>query len=245
MWESDKFLHYNKDKGDGAINMAIMTCENYNCTDANSVEKEQERTLNVKDYSHVNYEPEKSDRNVILEHDSRIDEYKTFRAYVKAYKEHEHITGRFNIDTTSDRNATKVLSRFVMSASRDLIASMTREEQVEYFKSGLDFLKKEYPSFHVVDSRVHYDEKGLPHCHTSMLPIHEKENGSKSFNISQHQKGKDYFKGFQDRFYEHMKERYPEKDLQRTDPNRSHDKKMSVKEYKENQEMKKEIEHER
>ena len=132
-----------------------------------------------------------------------------------------------------------------MSASRDLIASMTREEQVEYFKSGLDFLKKEYPSFHVVDSRVHYDEKGLPHCHTSMLPIHEKENGSKSFNISQHQKGKDYFKGFQDRFYEHMKERYPKKDLQRTDPNRSHDKKMSVKEYKENQEMKKEIEQER
>lgn len=79
-----------------------MTCENYNCTDANSVEKEQERTLNVKDYSHVNYEPGKSDRNVILEHDNKIDEYKTFRAYVKSYKEAEHITGRFNIDTTSD-----------------------------------------------------------------------------------------------------------------------------------------------
>lgn len=61
--------------GDGELNIAIMTCENYNCTDANSVEKEQERTLNVKDYSHVNYEPEKSDRNVILEHDNKIDEY--------------------------------------------------------------------------------------------------------------------------------------------------------------------------
>jgi hypothetical protein len=46
----------------------------------------------------------------ILEHDSKIDEYKSFRAYVKAYKEDNDIGGRFNIDTTSDRNATKVLS---------------------------------------------------------------------------------------------------------------------------------------
>ena len=51
--------------------------------------------------------------------------------------------------------------------------------------------------------------------HTSMLPIHVKENGDKTFNVSQHQKGKDYFRGFQDRFFEHMKERYRKKDLQR------------------------------
>lgn len=164
---------------------------------------------------------------------------------MKSYKEAEHIIGRFNIDTTSDRNATKVLSCFVMSGSRDLIASMTCEEQIAYFREGLEFLKEEYPTFHVADSRIHYDEKGLPHMHTSMLPIHEKEDGSKTFNVSQHQKGKDYFRGFQDRFYAYMKERYPEKDLQRTDPDRSHDKKLSVKEYKENQEMKKEIEQER
>lgn len=78
-----------------------------------------------------------------------------------------------------------------------------------------------------------------------MLPIHEKEDGSKSFNVSQHQKGKDYFKGFQDRFYEHMKERYPDKNLERTDPEKEHRKKMSVREYKENQDFKKEIEQER
>ena len=74
-----------------------------------------------------------------------------------------------------------MLSTFVMSGSHDLMASMTRSEQVEYFRAGLDFLKQEYPTFHVVDSRVHFDEQGLPHMHTSMLPIHEKEDGSKSF----------------------------------------------------------------
>ena len=221
-----------------------MTCENYNCTDANSVEREQERTLTVKNLDHVNYDPAKSDRNVVLEHDSRADQFKTFRAYVKDYKEQEHITGRFNVDTTSDRNATKVLSCFVMSGSHDLMASMTREEQIEYFRAGLDFLKQEYPTFHVVDSRIHFDEKGLPHMHSSMLPIHEKEDGSKSFNVSKHQKGKDYFRGFQDRFYDHMRERYPDKDLQRTDPNRDHDKKLSVREYKENQDFKRELEQE-
>lgn len=222
-----------------------MTCQNYSCADANGVEREQERTLTVKDPSHVNYNPALSDRNVVLEHDSRADSFTTFRAYVKDYKESEGITGRFNVDTTNDRNATKVLACFVMSGSHDLMASMTRAEQIEYFKAGLDFLKQEYPTFHIVDSRVHYDEQGLPHMHTSTLPIHVKEDGSKSFNVSQHQKGRDYFRGFQDRFYEYMKERYPDKELHRTDPNRDHNKKLSVKEYKENQDMKRELEQER
>lgn len=227
------------------ISIAIMTCQNYNCKDAIGVEREQERTLTVKDLSHVNYNPALSDKNVILEHDSRVDSFTTFRAYVKDYKESEGITGRFNIDTASDRNATKVLSCFVMSGSHDLMASMTRAEQVEYFRAGLEFLKQEYPSFHVVDSRVHFDEQGLPHMHTSMLPIHVREDGQKTFNVSQHQKGKDYFRGFQDRFFDYMRERYPDKDLQRHDPDRDHDKKLSIREYKENQDMKRKLEQER
>ena len=222
-----------------------MTCQNYSCKDAIGVVREQERTLTVKDQSHVNYDPAKSDRNVVLEHDSRADSFTTFRAYVKDFKEQGGITGRFNIDTVNDRNATKVLSCFVMSGSHDLMASMTRDEQIEYFRAGLDFLKQEYPTFHVLDSRVHYDEQGLPHMHTSMLPIHIKADGSKSFNVSQHQKGKDYFRGFQDRFYRYMQERYPDKELQRTDPNTDHDKKLSVKEYKENQDLKRNLEQER
>ena len=222
-----------------------MTCQNYSCKDAIGVEREQERTLTVKDLSHVNFDPAKSGANVVLEHDSRADSFTTFRAYVKDYKEREGVTGRFNVDTTSDRNATKVLSCFVMSGSHDLIASMTRAEQIEYFRTGLDFLKEEYPTFHIVDCRIHYDEQGLPHMHTSALPIHVKEDGSKSFNVSQHQKGKDYFRGFQDRFYEYMKERYPDKALERTDPNKDHDKKLTVKEYKENKDLKHELEQER
>ena len=46
-----------------------------------------------------------------------------------------------------------------MSRSRDLISSMTRTEQTEYFKAGLEFLKAEYPTSHIVDSRIHYDEQ--------------------------------------------------------------------------------------
>lgn len=63
--------------------------------------------------------------------------------------------------------------------------------------------------------------------------------------MSQHQKGKDYFRGFQDRFYGYMKERYPDKELERVDPQKEHRKKLSVREYKENQDFKKEIEQER
>lgn len=64
-----------------------MTCENYNCKDANSVEREQERTLCVKDLSRVNYDPEKSDRNVILEHDNKAGEYKTFTKLILKKRE--------------------------------------------------------------------------------------------------------------------------------------------------------------
>ena len=53
-----------------------------------------------------------------------------------------------------------------------------------------------------------------------------------------------HFRGFQDRFYAHMRERYPDKELQRTDPNRDHEKKLSVREYKENQDFKRELEQE-
>ena len=44
-------------KGVDGINIAIMTCANYNCTDANAVEREQERTLHIKDLAKVNYDP--------------------------------------------------------------------------------------------------------------------------------------------------------------------------------------------
>ena len=42
-----------------------------------------------------------------------------------------------------------------------------------------------------------------------------------------------------------MKERYSDKDLQRYNPERDHDKKLTVIEYKENEDMKRELEQER
>lgn len=223
------------------VNIAIITCENYTCSQAISVEKEQERKLNVKNYDHVNYDPIHSNKNVVLEHDTCIDKFKTFREYVKDYKVREGITGRFNIDTSNDRNATKALSCFVVGGSKDFITSMTRLEQIEYFRSALEFLKQEYPTFHIVDARIHYDEKGLPHSHVSMLPIYINEDNRKTFNVSACQKGKDYFCRFQERFYNYIKEHYPDKSLIRSNPEKDHDNKLSVKEYKEQQELKKEL----
>ncbi len=49
----------------------------------------------------------KSDRYVVLEHNNRADQFQTFRAYVKDYKDQEHVTGHFNIDTTSDCMSSK------------------------------------------------------------------------------------------------------------------------------------------
>lgn len=216
--------------------------------------KEQTRTLNVKDYNNVNYNPEKIKDNIVLEHDNNLENYKSFREYVKDYYEKNDLTGRFNIDTKSDRNATKVLSSFIVSGTADFYKTFKdRNDIVEYYKESLDFLKEENPDFHIVDARVHFDEKGLPHLHVSELPIFVDEKGNKSFNVSKAQRIKDdtiksdfkksqlYYKQFQDRFFDHMKERYPEKNLQRTDPSRDHEKKLKVKEYKEFKELQREF----
>lgn len=216
--------------------------------------KEQTRTLNVMDYNNVNYNPALSKDNIILEHDNNLENYKSFREYVKDYYEKNDLTGRFNIDTKNDRNATKVLSSFIVSGTADFYKTFKdRNDIVEYYKESLDFLKEENPDFHVLDARIHFDERGLPHMHVSELPIYVDEKGNKSFNVSKAQRIKDdtiksdfkksqlYYKQFQDRFFEHMKERYPEKNLQRTDPNRDHEKKLKVKEYKEFKELQREF----
>lgn len=216
--------------------------------------KEQTRTLNVKDYNNVNYNPEKIKDNIILEHDNNLENYKSFREYVKDYYEKNDLTGRFNIDTKNDRNATKVLSSFVVSGTSDFYKTFnSRDDIVDYFKESYEFLKEENPTFVWLDARVHFDEKGLPHMHASGLPIYIDEKGNRSFNVSKCQRIKDnsiksdfkksqlYYKQFQDRFFEHMREKYPEKNLQRTDPNRDHYKKMKVKEYKEFKELQREF----
>lgn len=236
------------------IKIAIITNENYTMSESIGVIKEQIRTLNVKDYNNVNYSPDKIKDNVILEHDNNLEKYKSFREYVKDYYDKNEIGGRFNIDTKSDKNATKVLSSFIISGTADFYKSFKdRNDIIEYYKESLDFLKEENPDFHIVDARIHFDEKGLPHMHVSELPIYVDEEGNKSFNVSKSQRIKDdfiksdfkksqfYYKQFQDRFFERMRERYPEKDLQRTDPNRDHDKKLKVKEYKEFKELQREF----
>lgn len=216
------------------MNIAIITCQNYKCSEAIGVMKEQTRDLTVKNLNNVNYDPSLSYHNIVLEHDKDLDKFKTYRGYIENFYEKNDLVGRFNLDTTCDRNATKVLTSFVLSGSRDFISSFSsRDEIVDYFRAGGEFLRQEYPYMHIVDFRVHFDEKGLPHAHCSFIPVYEKENGDRCLNITQQQKSKDYFRGFQDRYYEYMRERYPDKDLQRTDPNRDHEKKLSVKEYKE------------
>ena len=216
--------------------------------------KEQTRTLNVKDYNNVNYNPVLSKDNIILEHDNNLEKFKSFREYIKSFHDENNIQGRFNIDTKNDRNATKVLSSFIVSGTADFYKTFKdRNDIVEYYKESLDFLKEENPDFHIVDARIHFDEKGLPHMHVSELPIYVDEKGNKSFNVSKAQRIKDdtiksdfkksqlYYKQFQDRFYDRMREKYPEKDLQRIDPNRDHEKKLKVKEYKEFKELQREF----
>lgn len=224
------------------MNIAIITCENYKCCEAIGVIKEQTRDLKVKDLDHVNYDPELSYKNVVLEHDNDLDRFKTYRGYIENFYEKNDLVGRFNLDTNSDRNATKVLSSFVVSGTRDFFSSFSnRDEIVDYFREAHEFLKNEYPNMYWVDCRVHFDEKGLVHAHHSGIPLYINEKGEKSLNISKQQKGKDYFRGFQDRFYNYMRDRYPDKDLQRTDPNRDHNKKMSVREYKDFKDIQREF----
>ena len=211
---------------------AISRLQNYKFNECGAVLKEALRTL--PNYDNPDCNPALSYLNVALV--STDFEGLTFEKYIAKYRKDNNIKGRFNINANNPKNMTNVCSQALFTMSKDYIETMTRDEQIDYFKHCLNFFKKEFPTAEIVSAVIHFDET-TPHMHVTFLPIAERKSKSgedeKIFSTTLLMPGKDFFKGYQDRFFDYITSCGYE-GLTRSNSTR---KNMSVKEYKKYQEL--------
>lgn len=187
---------------------AISRIESYKYSDCGGVLKEALRTL--PNYDNPNCDPSRSYLNVAL---VEVDmEGMTFEKYILKYREDNNIKGRFNTNAKNPKNLTNCACQAFFGMSPDYINVLSREAQIEYFNECLNFFKSEFPSVHIVAANIHFDED-TPHMHVTYLPIVERVNKKTNqqeniFSTTLLMPGKDFFIGYQDRFFNFISSKY-------------------------------------
>lgn len=103
------------------------------------------------------------------------------------------------------RKDSVVMQDGFVTASPEWMQTKSPEEQREYFRYALEFIKERYGEENIISAVVHMDEKN-PHMHFTFVPI-TKDNRLSSKEIIGGPKG---LVKLQDEFYEHMNKKYPE-----------------------------------
>lgn len=213
---------------------AISRLQNYKFNECGAILKEVFRTL--PNYDNPECNPKLSYLNVALIETDFND--LTFEKYILNYRKEHDIKGRFNINANNPKNMTNVCSQALFTMSKEYIENMTRAEQIEYFELCLEFFKKEFPSAKIISAVIHFDET-TPHMHVTFLPVAKRENKKTKeeeeiFSTTALMPGKDFFRGYQDRFFKFISEECGYSGLDRSNSTR---KNLSVKEYKKYREL--------
>lgn len=175
--------------------------ESYKYSQVGAIHREAVRELT--NYKNPNYNPAKSAENHYFE---RMEVTGSMEKWVDKYREKEGISGRFVKDAPNAKNSTNVMCQAMFSVPAD-VKDLPRDKQLEVLSYCYDFFKIEFPDVPVVEAVAHFDETS-PHVHINFLPIverdHKKRGKEKIFSTSLLMPGKDYFKGFQDRYQDYM-----------------------------------------
>lgn len=205
----------------------ISRIEQYKFSDCAAVYAESERTLT--NYDNPDWHPERVKDNVFLVEplfDSGIENHILERK--KQYK------CRLSIDSKLPRDKqTNCFCQALFTASPEFFQCLTKEQTDDFFEHCLEYFSSSFPSVEMISAVVHYDET-TPHMHINFLPFIRKENSKGKmktvFSSSELFKGKDFFARYQDKFFDYMKERYPDVSLERKgEVKQDH---LSIREYK-------------
>ena len=135
-------------------------------------------------------DPERTDDNYFLEKDA-----KNLQTRVNArIKE-------LNLKKAVRKDAVRLLD-FVVTASPESMQAMSPEQQREYFKQGMEFLKEFYGEKNFLYCVVHLDEAN-PHAHVGFVPI-TKDNRLCAKEIT----NRAGLKKLQDEFYENVSSKF-------------------------------------
>lgn len=70
------------------------------------------------------------------------------------------------------RSDATVICQCLITSDIAFFEKMSRDEQIEYFKKSLGFIKKRYGEKNLVSATIHYDEQ-TPHMHVNFVPVTE------------------------------------------------------------------------
>lgn len=188
-----------------ANNYLVCRIENYKMQQAIGVDWEKEH-LEERGYNNPDWDKSKRDENISLEHDTNKDG-KTLPQYIKDFREEHNIQGRM---TTSgkEKSQTNVLTQCIITTSPEYMNTLDKQEQISFFKDGLKSFKEMYPTYHVVDAVIHYDEK-TPHMHINCLPLyHNQEKDIWQFSTTKTQEGRYHYRDFQNHMYDRLSRIY-------------------------------------
>lgn len=180
-------------------NFLVTRIENYKMSSAIKVDIEKDHN---EKYKNPDCDKSKTHENIILEHDKAKDG-KNLSQYINDYREEHNVQGRMTT-AGKEKSQTNVLTQCVITASKEFIDSLSKSEQIDFFKDGLQAFKEMYPTYHIVDAIIHFDEK-TPHMHINALPLYyNPERDFFQFSTTKTQVGKFHYRDFQDHMYNSM-----------------------------------------
>lgn len=111
------------------------------------------------------------------------------------------------IDEAGDkrRKDSVVMQDCFVGGTPDWLKAKSIEEQREYFNHACSFFEDNFGKINIISAVVHLDEE-TPHMHLCFVPITNKGNLSSKTIIG----GPKGLVKWQDKFYEHMQEKYPD-----------------------------------
>lgn len=198
-------------------NYGIIRMQKFKIADAQGIQKHNQRQGKSKSNPDIDYE--KSDQNYDLLNNENLK----YETEIK-----ERISERVK---RKPRANSVVLSEFMVTASPEFMNSLSEDEQKKYFEQSLGFIRERYGNENTLYAVVHNDEK-TPHMHVGVIPITEDDRLS----------AKDIFtkvelQKLQNDFPEFMKQKGFE-----VERGKSSDRKhLSPQEYKEKQDLEKEV----
>lgn len=186
-------------------NYLICRIENYKMNQAVGVDYEKDHS-EEHGYNNKDWDKSKTKDNVSLVHDVNKDG-KTLPQYIKDFREEHNIQGRM---TTSgkEKSQTNVMTQCIITTSPEYMDSLNRQEQISFFKDSLKAYKEMYPTYHVIDATIHFDEK-TPHMHINCLPLyHNQEKDIWQFSTTETQKGRYHYRDFQNHMFDRLSRTY-------------------------------------
>ena len=197
---------------------AIIRMQKFQVSDVQGIQKHNQRQGISKSNLDIDYE--KSHEN----YDFLNDQNLKYESEIK-----EKIAEQVK---RKPRANSVVLSEFMVTASPEYMNALSAEEQKTYFEKSLEFIQERYGQKNTLYAVIHHDE-ATPHMHVGVIPITE-DNRLSAKDIFNKQE----LRELQEEFPKHLQKH--DFDIVRGEKG-SEKKHLSSQEYKEKQDLEKEI----